>query len=149
MLWVKMTRWVRIRLVCLQFSSKIFKNFLMKAVRCQLLPNFFFEKLRMIEIGPWGHWKWSSIFQSSHPSQKSMLSKALSLKKTLFVRSFTKNQIPWMFGVYFENPQEPWGTVVVCYKMWGHKISLSKWIWTQCTCWCESTSFLILSHCVT
>ena len=41
------------------------------------------------------------------------------------------------------------GTVVVCYKMWGHKIPLSKWIWTQCTCWCESTSFLILSHCVT
>ena len=41
------------------------------------------------------------------------------------------------------------GTVVVCYKMWGHKIPLSKWIWTQCTCWCESTSFLILSHCGT
>ena len=49
--------------------------------RCQLSPKIFFEKLRMIEIGPRGRWKRSTIFQTSHPSQKSMLSKALSLWK--------------------------------------------------------------------
>ena len=38
-----------------------------------------FGKLRMIEIGRRGVWKRSFIFQTSHPSKKIMLSKALSL----------------------------------------------------------------------
>ena len=35
----------------------------------------------MLEVGPRGRWKRSSIFQSSHPSQKNMLSKANEQKK--------------------------------------------------------------------
>ena len=54
---------------------------MVKAVKCQLSPIFVFEKLRMIEVGPRGRWKRSSIFQTSHPSQKSMLSNALSFSK--------------------------------------------------------------------
>ena len=53
--------------VFLQFSSKLLK--------------FFFEKLRMIEIGPRGRWKRSSIFQMSHPSKKSMHPKANEQRK--------------------------------------------------------------------
>ena len=41
----------------------------------------FFGKLRLLEVGPRGRWKRSSIFQSSHPSKKSMLSKANEQKK--------------------------------------------------------------------
>ena len=40
-----------------------------------------FGKLRMTEIGPRGRWKRSSIFQTSHPSQKTIISKALSFWK--------------------------------------------------------------------
>ena len=43
--------------------------------------KFFFEKLRMIEIGPRGRWKRSSIFQVSHPSKKSMLQKLTNKRK--------------------------------------------------------------------
>ena len=41
----------------------------------------FFGKLRMLEVGPRGRWKRSSIFQSSHPSQKNMLSNANEQEK--------------------------------------------------------------------
>ena len=40
------------------------------------LVKKFFEKLRMIEIGPRGRWKRSSICQTLHPSEKSVLPKA-------------------------------------------------------------------------
>jgi hypothetical protein len=67
------------------YSFNFYQNFsnlfLVIAVWCQLLPKFLFEKLRMIEIGPRGRWKRSSIFQTSHPSQKDKLFKALSLWK--------------------------------------------------------------------
>ena len=43
--------------------------------------KIFFEKLRMIEIGPRGRWKRWSIFQMSHPSKKSMLPKANEQRK--------------------------------------------------------------------
>ena len=43
--------------------------------------KIFFEKLRMIEIGPRGRWKRSSIFQTSHPSKKSLLPKATNQRK--------------------------------------------------------------------
>ena len=81
---IKMTRWVRIRLVCLQFSSKLLNFFLVKAdINCHLLRLLatFWGKLRMIEIGPCGRRKRSSIFQSLHPSQKNMLPKANDQKK--------------------------------------------------------------------
>ena len=71
----KSVRWIRIRLVFHQFSSKLF--FWSKLFDVSFYHFFFFfEKLRIIEIGPRGRWKRSSIL---HPSQKSMLSKALSL----------------------------------------------------------------------
>ena len=41
----------------------------------------FFGKLRLLEVGPRGRWKRSSIFQSSHPSKKSMLPKANEQRK--------------------------------------------------------------------
>ena len=43
--------------------------------------KIFLGKLRMLEVGPRGRWKRSSIFQSSHPSQKNMLSKANKQKE--------------------------------------------------------------------
>ena len=75
----KSARWIRIRLVFLQFSSKLLKTFFGESCLISAFTKKCFEKLRMIEIGPRGRWKRSSIFQTSHPSQQSMLSKALSL----------------------------------------------------------------------
>ena len=54
----------------------------------------FFEKLRVIEIGPRGRWKRSSIFQTSHPSKKSMLPKANEQrKKKTICQIFHKKKI--------------------------------------------------------
>ena len=78
---VKMTRWLRIRPVCLQFSSKLLKFFFDESCGISAFTKIFFEKLRVIEIGPRGRWKRSSIFQTSHPSKKSMLPKANEQRK--------------------------------------------------------------------
>ena len=43
--------------------------------------QIFFGKLRMLKVGPRGRWKRSSIFQTSHPSKKSMLPKANDQRK--------------------------------------------------------------------
>ena len=76
-----MTRWLRIRPVCLQFSSKLLKFFFDESCGISAFTKIFFEKLRVIEIGPRGRWKRSSIFQTSHPSKKSMLPKANEQRK--------------------------------------------------------------------
>ena len=76
-----MTHWIRIRPVCLQFSSKLLKFFFDESCGISAFTKFFFEILRMIEIGPRGRWKRSSIFQMSHPSKKSMLPKANEQRK--------------------------------------------------------------------
>ena len=76
-----MTRWLRIRPVCLQFSSKLLKFFFDESCVISAFTKIFFEKLRMIEIGPRGRWKRSSIFQMSHPSKKSMHTKANNKRK--------------------------------------------------------------------
>ena len=78
---VKMTRWLRIRPVCLQFSSKLLKFFFDESCGISAFTKNFFEKLRTIEIGPRGRWKRSSIFQMSHPSKKSMHTKANEQRK--------------------------------------------------------------------
>ena len=53
-----------------------------------------FEKLRMIEIGPRGCWKRSSIFQASHPILAKCSQKLTNKGKRIqFVRSFTKKRI--------------------------------------------------------
>ena len=67
--------------VCLQFSSKLLKFFFVESCWISAFTKKFFGKLRLLEVGPRGRWKRSSIFQSSHPSQKSMLSKANEQKK--------------------------------------------------------------------
>ena len=77
---VKMTHKVLIWLVFLQFSSKLLFFFCWKLFDVSFHQNIF-EKLRMIEIGPRGRWKRSSIFQMSHPSKKSMHPKANEQKK--------------------------------------------------------------------
>ena len=72
------THRVQILLVFLQFSSK---NFSDESCLISAFSTKFFEKLRMIEIGHRGRWKRSSIFQTSHPSKKSMLPKANDQRK--------------------------------------------------------------------
>ena len=84
---VKMTRWLRIRPVCLQFSSKLLKFFFDESCVISAFTKIFFEKLRMIEIGPRGRWKRSSIFQMSHPSKKSMYPKLPKVQVTQDVQS--------------------------------------------------------------
>ncbi len=70
-----------IRRVFLQFSSKLLKLFFGESCLMSAFTKDFFVKLRMIEIGPRGRWKRSSIFQTSHPSKKSMLPKANDQRK--------------------------------------------------------------------
>ena len=72
---------LQISLVFLQFSSKLLKFFFDESCGISAFTKNFFEKLRVIEIGPRGRWKRSSIFQTSHPSQKSMLPKANEQRK--------------------------------------------------------------------
>ena len=45
------------------------------------VTNFFGGKLRMLKVGPRGHWKRASIFQASHPNKKRMLPKANDHRK--------------------------------------------------------------------
>ena len=77
---VNMTQQVQIWLVFLQFHQ-IFSNFFGESCLMSAFIKIFFEKLRMIEIGPRGCWKRSSIFQTLHPSKKSMLPKANKQRK--------------------------------------------------------------------
>ena len=100
--WVKMTRWLRIRPVCLQFSSKLLKIFFDERCVISAFTKIFFEKLRMIEIGARGRWKRSSIFQMSHPSKKNMHQKANEQRKKMKIceifykkksESFDKNYL--------------------------------------------------------
>ena len=91
-----MTLWERIWCVFLQFWSKLLNFFWWKLFVMSAFTKNFFENLRMIEIGPRGRWKRSSIFQTPHRSQKSMLSNALSLSKNnpiylIFHQNFAKH----------------------------------------------------------
>ena len=58
-----------------------FSIFFVESCWISAFTKIFFGKLRLLEVGPRGRWKRSSIFQSSHPSKKSMLSKANEQKK--------------------------------------------------------------------
>ena len=62
--------------MCLNnYQSTFAESCLMSA-----FAKFFFGKLKIIEIGPRGHWKRSSIFQLSQPSQK-IYSQKLTIRK--------------------------------------------------------------------
>ena len=75
--WKKNHSTLKCFITCLSnYQSTFGESCLMSA-----FVKIFFGKLRIIEIGPRGRWKRSSIFQSSHPSQKSMLPKANKQKK--------------------------------------------------------------------
>ena len=84
---------VQIRLVFLQFSSKLLKKFFGESCLMSAFTKIFFWEVEDDKNRPRGRWKRSSIFQMSHPSQKvcSQMIWACQ-KKFRFVRSFTKKK---------------------------------------------------------